>query len=215
MPGHPPTPMPASAHNARGKRRARTAAAATSGASWSGNVLEMRRSKKSLTRPQKKKTQALDKSFEISFCSPCNLAALVGTDTLPGSVAPANRPAGGLAGRGFARSGNGGQKAARECLDTCVPSGSCGAAACRKAWFGCGSTISSPTSALQSTAAFTTGPVRPALASALTRHHSAYASLPMPDAKQTTVLPWCSARGGCKRRASQRCRHGCARDLSR
>ena len=55
MPGHPPTPMPASAHNARGKRRARTAAAATSGASWSGNVLEMRRSKKSLTRPQKKK----------------------------------------------------------------------------------------------------------------------------------------------------------------
>ena len=213
MPGHPPTPMPASAHNARGKRRARTAAAATSGASWSGNVLEMRRSKITDPPPKKENLRPLSGlALPLRHRIP---AAQVGTHTLPGSVAPANRPAGGLAGRGSARSGNGGQKAARECLDTCVPSGSCGAAACRKAWFGCGSTISSPTSALQSTAAFTTGPVRPALASALTRHHSAYASLPMPDAKQTTVLPWCSARGGCKRRASQRCRHGCARDLSR
>ena len=167
------------------------------------------------TRPQKKKIRPLTSRTGSPSPGRGIPAAQVGTHTLPGSVAPANRPAGGLAGRGFARSGNGGQKAARECLDTCVPSGSCGAAACRKAWFGCGSTISSPTSALQSTAAFTTGPVRPALASALTRHHSAYASLPMPDAKQTTVLPWCSARGGCKRRASQRCRHGCARDLSR
>ena len=141
------------------------------------------------TRPQKKKIRPLTSRTGSPSPGRGIPAAQVGTHTLPGSVAPANRPAGGLAGRGFARSGNGGQKAARECLDTCVPSGSCGAAACRKAWFGCGSTISSPTSALQSTAAFTTGPVRPALASALTRHHSAYASLPMPDAKQTTVLP--------------------------